>query len=605
MIVGQVELDDFLQSSFPCRADKPLLVNIRGCNGAGKSTIPIMMIESDPYTFEVVWTRRGKKRVLCTVFPSYEFLAIGHYHSKCGGMDSIKNTQEIKDAVSAVWDCNLNILMEGIMASTVYKTYANLFIDLNESDYRKVVVFNLLPPLECCLARIQARNGGKPIKTELVESKWKTVYRNYEKFADAGFISLKADNSQLSKENTLEWFFDGIELPMSDYAIDLSQHGKFTEFNTNDKNGKMKRIRSLPKYEGEPEEIYIPSRKDVEGYEWSEYYKEPSKDMVINWDNMKLYWYWIIERMRIWYKRTVLREKFPWTEDKILQENKFTNCFRDLDRGTIVYINDILRKLDEPCDDLVKRIKEVILNTQVYRLFLKYSTWEKIGFLYLDTYEEQWAEAKRKLREAKANGEVIWHAAYFVTDLKAANPNPRTNHDKLENALCLCELFYEYLDDTYEYVTSHNMKDCLEHLGHFPEIKGFSVYEWLCDWGMAYRHVKNYFVDWTDDSYVNVGPGNRMGLDLIFENKGGLDYPELNFYLRATWEHYMKRYGYYDEFISLIPKWMNGGVTVRTIEHDICEAQKYLNIHYGIGRTKSKFRNESRNNLDALILQEV
>ena len=603
MALRQVELDKFLSVSFPCRLNKPLLVNIRGCNGSGKSTIPIMMMNTDPYAFEVVWYRNNKKRVICTVFPSYEFLAIGHYHSKCGGMDSIKDTQEVKDSVQALWNCKMNILMEGIMASTVYKTYADLFSELNNTNSRKVLVFNLVPPLSTCLDRIQSRNGGKPIKSELVEGKWKTVCRNHEKFSDAGFTSIKADNSEIHIGDTLSWFFEKINFrtdTFTDKMIRASTAVDSIEYT--DKNGKMKRIRSLPKFTGTPEPIYIPTKEDTEGYEWSKYYKKPNKNMVINWDNMRLYWYWITERMRIWHRRTILREPFPWTEDKILQENKFTNCFRDLDRGTLVYIREILRKLDEPCEDLTKRIKEVILNTQVYRMFLKYSTWEKIGFLYLDTYEEQWEQAKEKLRTAKANGEVIWHAAYFVTDLKAANPNPKTNHDKLENALCLCEMFYEYLDDTYEYVISHDMKDCLEHLGHFPEIKGFSVYEWLCDWGMAYRYVKNYFVNWTDDSYVNVGPGNRMGMDLIFEDKGGLDYPELNFYLRASWKHYMKRYGYYDEFISLIPKWMNGSVTVRTIEHDICETQKYLNIYYGIGRTKSKFKNESRNNLDSLVL---
>ena len=87
MALRQVELDKFLSVSFPCRLNKHLLVNIRGSNGSGTSTIPIMMMSTDPYAFEVVWYRNTKTRVICTVFPSYEFLAIGHYHSKCGGMD--------------------------------------------------------------------------------------------------------------------------------------------------------------------------------------------------------------------------------------------------------------------------------------------------------------------------------------------------------------------------------------------------------------------------------------------------------------------------------------------------------------------------------------
>ena len=146
--------------------------------------------------------------------------------------------------------------------------------------------------------------------------------------------------------------------------------------------------------------------------------------------------------MNIWYKRTVLREPQPWTADPILQENKFTNVFRDLDRGTVVYIKEILNKMDElpagsDSSATYRRIQEVILNTQIYRLFLKYETWKQIGFIYLDTYKEQWEQAKTNLRKMKANGETIWHAAYFVNDLKSANSNPATNSDKLENAICL------------------------------------------------------------------------------------------------------------------------------------------------------------------------
>lgn len=602
----QLNLLSFLRCPIPT-LKQPVLVNIRGCNGAGKSTIPIMMLQTDPESFEIVWNYEGKSRILATVFPKYQFLAIGRYHTKCGGLDSFKSTQEIKDAVDVLWDCNFHILMEGVISSTVRGAYIDLFQTMMQqhSISRRVTIFNIIPSLETCLERIQQRNGGKPINTKLVENKHKLIVRNHQHFLDAGLHSIAVTNEQINVDTTLDWFFD-ILWNGSKESIVMLTNSLTTKSNQQSVTkipSKSQKIKQLPKFDGTPEPLYIPKPVDLDGYEWAQYYKAPDSTQIkVNWTNMRLYWYWIAERMNIWYKRTVLKEPQPWTDDLILQENKFTNVFRDLDKGTVVYIKEILKKLDEPTDDMYTRVKEIILNTQIYRLFLKYETWKQIGFIYLDTYESQWEQAKQNLRKLKENGDTLWHAAYFVNDLKAANPNTTTNHDKLENAICLCEQFYQQLDDTTEFVLEHNMKECLEHLSHFPAIGDFTVYEWLCDWGMAYKHVQNAFVDWTDDSYVNVGPGNKMGLDFIFEDKGNLDYMELNFYLRASWRHYMQRYGYYNRFVSQLPKWAQQDINMRVIEHDACEVQKYLNVYYGTGKCKSKFKDESKNNLDYLLI---
>ena len=603
----QIGLLSFLKCPV-AKLEHPMLVNIRGCNGAGKSTIPLSMLQTDVDAFEVTWNYDGSERVVATVFPKYQFLALGKYRTKCGGLDTLKTTQEVKDAVDVLWDCNFHILMEGVLASTVRGTYVSLFQKMVQQHpvQRYVTIYNIIPPLKVCLQRVLQRNGGKPVKSKLLDNKWSTVQRNHRHFLEAGLHSIVVDNTEVKLEDTLDWFFgqvfSTVEVPQP------SALHKVTKPLVDEKLTKFQKVKALSKFDGTPEELYLPTLDDVDGYEWTPYYKAPNPAQVkVNWVNMKLFWYWMAERMNIWYRRTVLREPQPWTDDAILQENKFTNVFRDLDRGTIVYIKEILNKMDElpsGVDDaaLYQRIQEVILNTQIYRLFLKYGTWKQIEFLYLDTYKEQWEQAKDNLRRMKANGEIIWHGAYFVNHLKSANLDSATNSDKLENALCLCEQFYEHLEDTTNYVMNHNMRDCLDYLDYFPGAKNFNVYEWLCDWGMAYRHIRNYFVPWTDDSYVSVGVGNKRGLDFIFEDKGNLDYYELNFYLRASWKHYMKRYGYYDRFISQLPKWTSQDINMRVIEHDICEFQKYLVVYYGIGRCKGRFKNESANNLDYLLI---
>ena len=621
----QVDFNDALLLLDNKEGNLHRLINIRGCNGAGKSTVPLRMLETDDEAYELVWNQDNKQRVLATVFPSYNTLALGHYHSKCGGMDSIKDTDTIKKSLRAVWNLDMDVLMEGVLASTVRQTYIDLFTDLNNDRYedglieREIIIYNILPPLETCLKRIQERNGGKPIKEDLVAGKWNTVKNNSSYFSQAGFNSIDVSNDGINRQDTLGWYFKNIgaaEQFLEAVSIKRSPivnkhdrgHSEHPTSNATirrvtDKLTKEQKLRALPKYSGEQYPLYIPTEDDIKGYDWAEFYVEPDPDtIVVNWDNMKMYWYWIHERMKIWYNRTVLRKPAPWTDDKILQENKFTNVFRDLDKGTIVYIKEILSKVDEPFTDFPTRVKEVMLNTMIYRLFLKYDTWKQIGFIYLDTWDDQWEQAKTNLRAMKARGETVWHSAYYVNDLKCCNPDPKTNGDKVENAICLCQMFYDNLDEIYEVATTGTLKDTLERCVQIDGIAYFSAYEWICDWGMAYKHVKNVFVPWTDDSDVNIGPGNKRGLDFIFENKGNLDYLGCDYYLRASWKYYMKWLGYYDDFINMLPKWTNGDINLRVIEHDCCEVQKYLNVYYGTGKCRGKFKNESRNNLDALII---
>lgn len=178
---------------------KRLLINVRGCNGSGKSTIVLSMM-SDQKAYVVEKPYKGKDRKILTVFPSWGFVALGSYHNKCGGLDGYVDTDMVK---KGLWYAlkhypEYHIIMEGVLPSTVYSTYLDLFKQVEEKyPERQIIVVSLLPPLKECLKRIQKRNGGKPIKEDLVAGKWSTVDRNADKFANEGIVSLKWDNSHV------------------------------------------------------------------------------------------------------------------------------------------------------------------------------------------------------------------------------------------------------------------------------------------------------------------------------------------------------------------------------------------------------------------------
>lgn len=196
---------------------KRVLVNLRGCNGAGKSTIPMSMMD-DPhmYVHEILGSD-GKKISAITVFPSYGWVALGTYFNKTGGMDTLRNNETTRLTLYVALDGfpEYNVLMEGIMASTIRSTYIDLFHEVEDyyqtrGEDLKVLIISLLPPVEVAISRVYSRNGGKPIQEEAVRGKWETVARNVSAFADAGFTSVKVNSAKVSKDKMLSAFLKTI-----------------------------------------------------------------------------------------------------------------------------------------------------------------------------------------------------------------------------------------------------------------------------------------------------------------------------------------------------------------------------------------------------------
>lgn len=192
-----------------------MIVNIRGCNGAGKSTVPMSMMELDP-EFEVVKLGIGKNGKPCgpclTVFHKLGWVALGTYFNKTGGMDTYGTNAETRQALEYALSHypDYDIVMEGVIASTIKSTYAELFTNL-EKDGHQVLIMAFVPPLKVCLERIQQRNGGKPIKEDLVESKWNTVNNGVDYFRQQGLTCLRIDTSKCSKANMLKNFLKTVD----------------------------------------------------------------------------------------------------------------------------------------------------------------------------------------------------------------------------------------------------------------------------------------------------------------------------------------------------------------------------------------------------------
>lgn len=186
------------------------LVNIRGCNGAGKSTIPMSMMDDPKMYVHEIRGSDGKRMSAITVFPTYGWVALGTYFNKTGGMDTLRDNWTTRMTLYAALDGfpEYNVLMEGIMASTIRSTYIDLFQEVQEyyGDDLTIMIISLLPPVEVAISRVYSRNGGKPINEEAVRGKWETVARNVAAFGEAGFTSITLNTAKIPKERMLRVF---------------------------------------------------------------------------------------------------------------------------------------------------------------------------------------------------------------------------------------------------------------------------------------------------------------------------------------------------------------------------------------------------------------
>jgi len=175
-------------------------INVRGCNGSGKTTLlrllakdPLCRVDTLNVTHEVKnKDKSGKVRVYHPPIPvTYcpnGIAILGDYTpaaagATTAGCDRIKTQEATKNALELIaQDPNVKfILFEGIVVSTIYGPWK----EWAEANGGMAWAF-LDTPLDLCLARVQERNGGKPVKEDQIADKHKTIARVQEKaFADA------------------------------------------------------------------------------------------------------------------------------------------------------------------------------------------------------------------------------------------------------------------------------------------------------------------------------------------------------------------------------------------------------------------------------------
>jgi alpha-glutamyl/putrescinyl thymine pyrophosphorylase clade 1 len=266
-----------------------------------------------------------------------------------------------------------------------------------------------------------------------------------------------------------------------------------------------------------------------------------------------MFWYWIRERHAI-YERRAAGQPPPWTEDEILRTYRFTNVFRQLDRGTIWLTEHFLTPHRDAEPGLL------IFNVTLYRQFNWTGTGERLGWI------ERWDKrrAKRILAKADRAGKKVFTGAHIVWG--------ETGRPKIDSVLDSCSEVWRVRTRIAKMAAfSRSLEAVFRDLIQVRGIGPFIAYEIVTD----LRHTRVLEQATDINKWANVGPGALRGLRRL--------YPEM------APKHALNRMR---DLLARSP--LNLPATMpelelRDIEMSLCEFDKFCRVKFGEGRPRSTY----------------
>lgn len=294
----------------------------------------------------------------------------------------------------------------------------------------------------------------------------------------------------------------------------------------------------------------------------------------------------IAERHTMFVRRVIQRKPPPWTTNPTLATVYFTNAYRELDRGTRYVINRLLDRRDPVA---------TFFNVVAYRAFNKIETHEALvkqlgrGGPW-PSHIVRWTlpSARRAVQQHQRTGAHVFTGAFLIT----GSGNWSGTHGKIglvcENLTWIWrrrQALYEQLQACASMEEAHAMLTTL------PGIGAFMAYELVVDF--CYRVPEGSAKAWsllpfTEDDWVNPGPGCRRGIALLIGRKPKT-FDEAQAAIYDLWNGQTT-------WLSKARALMQGPpLTLRNIEHCLCEYQKYHRSESGSGHAKRGYRAATHN----------
>jgi len=280
--------------------------------------------------------------------------------------------------------------------------------------------------------------------------------------------------------------------------------------------------------------------------------------------------YWINERHKIYLKKEAGEPK-PWTDDDILQRYKFTNAFRQLDRGTVA-LRNMLEGHDRKSNQAM-----MFFNIVWYRLFNWHEHATELGFV------SKFSDLANYIRKRKRTYKKIFTGAHMTTGV--------AYEEKHESYLRACTEAWDRRHEFVDFISKNQtMEAVCEEVRDLYMVGKFIAYELVCDFRFT-----SLLENATDKlTWANMGPGAQRGLKRLgYPHKKQEDGCEsmVKIYDELIGEELIDhRVAEHLPFNEYHP---NSPFEMREVEHSLCEFDKYCRVRFGEGRPRGRYPGEA------------
>lgn len=311
---------------------------------------------------------------------------------------------------------------------------------------------------------------------------------------------------------------------------------------------------------------------------------------TINLSVIDDYYHWINERNNLFINR-FFKKSSSLTDDPLLLSGKFTNIYRELDRGTLHYLVNMVPSFNNE--------EELLINTILYKCYNLISAQKTIG--KIEFIDGKIQDDMKSLSNKFSMCESVFttaHLFYSMSNHKLTESELEIFGKDVKYNRLVKALFNVTLpilsSKIKEYKEAKSLLDVFNiSLGIIPGSGPFIAYEIAVHLCMA--NSKTHFLNDSVslDDWFNIGPGPHnfltylLGVDSYTVKESELR--EIVTALYSEQENYKK--------LFFMPK-----LNLLNIENGCCEVSKYLRVKQNLGRFRNYFKLSNENNLSYISL---
>lgn len=276
--------------------------------------------------------------------------------------------------------------------------------------------------------------------------------------------------------------------------------------------------------------------------------------------------HWILERHKV-YKKKEKGKPRPYTDDVIIEQNRFTNVYRELDKTTKWYADNIRTPFSE--GKVNGSRSSVIFATIAFRWFNRIETGQiLLGHQFFTDWDSE--EVKVTLRYTKP----IFTGAFLISNTGSTLP-------KLEH---VSKFFIDPCWDKRKEMISffrekqQTLAESHKYLQQYPGFggTGFMAAQVIAD--LKYTKYLEKAPDWW--TWCSPGPGSIKGLNWLY-GRGLVSTPV------QDWLGVINRLR--DKVNKRVEKEGMPPLHAQDIQNSCCELSKYVFVMNG-GRSKRKYK---------------